>query len=244
MISFFKKLRHQLLHENKLSKYLIYAIGEIILVVIGILIALQINNWNNKRLLKADEQKSYLDIKRQITSDKNELLKVKAYNDYYSKAYEYANKIIISGDRSRVDSLALISMTLSQYSDFHRSGNIYETLVNSGDLKLLKNSGITSALQQLEMTYNFANKLEDIHWEIIINELSPELRGTINYTTYKAVKPEKLFGVEIQNIFYESIYLTKAKDSIYKRALSEIETLTDLINKETGTSVSDGDYRL
>ena len=46
MIKFFRKIRQNLLSENKFSKYLIYAIGEIILVVIGILIALQINNWN------------------------------------------------------------------------------------------------------------------------------------------------------------------------------------------------------
>ena len=49
MIKFFRKIRQQLLVENKFSKYLLYAIGEIILVVIGILIALQINNWNEVR---------------------------------------------------------------------------------------------------------------------------------------------------------------------------------------------------
>ena len=48
MIKFFRKIRQKLVSENKFSKYLIYAIGEIILVVIGILIALQINNWNEK----------------------------------------------------------------------------------------------------------------------------------------------------------------------------------------------------
>ncbi len=46
MISFFRKLRQQLIVENRFSKYLTYAIGEIFLVVIGILIALSINNWN------------------------------------------------------------------------------------------------------------------------------------------------------------------------------------------------------
>lgn len=57
MIRFFRKIRQNLLTENKLSKYLIYAIGEIILVVIGILIALQINNWNeNKKLLKLEKE--------------------------------------------------------------------------------------------------------------------------------------------------------------------------------------------
>ena len=46
MIKFFKKIRKKLLSKNKLSSYLIYATGEIVLVVMGILIALQINNWN------------------------------------------------------------------------------------------------------------------------------------------------------------------------------------------------------
>ncbi|MGB5318748.1 DUF6090 family protein [Eudoraea sp.] len=48
MIKFFRRIRQQLLKENNLSKYLLYAIGEIVLVVIGILIALQINNWNQE----------------------------------------------------------------------------------------------------------------------------------------------------------------------------------------------------
>ena len=49
MIKFFRKIRQNLLFENKTGKYLKYAIGEIVLVVIGILIALQINNWNEER---------------------------------------------------------------------------------------------------------------------------------------------------------------------------------------------------
>ncbi|MGD1948015.1 MAG: DUF6090 family protein [Croceivirga sp.] len=49
MIKFFHRIRQKLLSENRFSKYLLYAIGEIILVVIEILIALQINNWNDNR---------------------------------------------------------------------------------------------------------------------------------------------------------------------------------------------------
>ncbi|MEO9887119.1 MAG: DUF6090 family protein [Balneola sp.] len=55
MLKFFRKIRQKLLSENKFSKYLIYAIGEIILVVIGILIALQINNWNEQRNTREKE---------------------------------------------------------------------------------------------------------------------------------------------------------------------------------------------
>ncbi|MFC4721240.1 DUF6090 family protein [Geojedonia litorea] len=56
MIKIFRKLRQQLLTQNKFSKYLFYAIGEIILVVIGILLALQINNWNELRKDRIREQ--------------------------------------------------------------------------------------------------------------------------------------------------------------------------------------------
>ena len=52
MIKFFRHIRKSLLMENKTSKYIKYAIGEIVLVVIGILIALQVNNWNNNQQLE------------------------------------------------------------------------------------------------------------------------------------------------------------------------------------------------
>ena len=52
MTNFFRKIRKKILSENKFSKYLLYAIGEIVLVVIGILIALQINNWNEDRFMR------------------------------------------------------------------------------------------------------------------------------------------------------------------------------------------------
>ena len=52
MIKFFRKIRQNLLTENKFSKYLIYAIGEIILVVIGIMMALSINEWKNEKRIQ------------------------------------------------------------------------------------------------------------------------------------------------------------------------------------------------
>ncbi|GMN10037.1 hypothetical protein MTsPCn9_15480 [Croceitalea sp. MTPC9] len=57
MIKFFRKIRQKLLQESRFSKYLVYALGEIILVMIGILLALQINNWNEARKNNLNEQK-------------------------------------------------------------------------------------------------------------------------------------------------------------------------------------------
>ena len=69
MIKFFRKFRQNLLSEGKTGKYLKYAIGEIILVVIGILIALQINNWNEDRKSEAKKQDYYVQLLDDLNND-------------------------------------------------------------------------------------------------------------------------------------------------------------------------------
>lgn len=232
MFRFFRTIRLKLLTNNNIKKYLLYAIGEIILVVIGILIALKINNWNNGQIEKQNEVKTYINLKDQINQNQEEITSAKTINDHYKTQYELANRIISNQKRESIDTLAFIAMNLSQYSDFHGNANIYESLVNSGDIKLIKNTEIQKKLQNLETTFNYINKLEDIHWEIIIKELSSEMRGVINYSNLHVEKPDKLYAVELQNIIIESIYLTAGKDSIYNRALKEIKTIGQLIDSE------------
>ena len=60
MIKFFRRIRFDLMEKNKTGKYFKYAIGEIVLVVIGILIALQINNWNEQRKINKIKLKNML----------------------------------------------------------------------------------------------------------------------------------------------------------------------------------------
>ena len=71
MIKFFRRIRQRLLSENKFSRYLLYAIGEIILVVIGILIALQINNWNENRKERLHEKEALGKFLQDLESDSN-----------------------------------------------------------------------------------------------------------------------------------------------------------------------------
>ena len=232
MVSLFRKFRLDLIQQSRLGKYLAYAMGEIILVVIGILIALQINNWNNHRINQENAQRIYRQIHEQINEDEKSLEEAKGINNYFSRTYQFASQIIQAKQLNRVDTLAYLSMGLSQYSDFRRNSNMYQTLVNSGDIKLLRNTSVTDGLQHLEMTYNHINQLESIHWEVIINELSPVMRGVINYATLQVVDNEKLFSVEMQNIIIESIFLTAAKDSVYSNAILEIQSLRKLLDNE------------
>lgn len=73
MISLFRKIRQKLLSQSKVSRYVIYALGEIVLVVIGILIALQVNNWNLERIDQKAEKNALQDLKEEFTGQAKRL---------------------------------------------------------------------------------------------------------------------------------------------------------------------------
>ena len=70
MIKFFRRIRYDLMEKNKTGKYFKYAIGEIVLVVIGILIALQINNWNESRKKEQVEKQVLKSLFQEIEKDR------------------------------------------------------------------------------------------------------------------------------------------------------------------------------
>jgi hypothetical protein len=85
MIKFFRRIRQQLLSENKFSKYLLYAIGEIVLVVIGIFMALQLNTWNenrkNNEKLSSYLQADLIDLKDDLLSLNYEIDELTRFNE-------------------------------------------------------------------------------------------------------------------------------------------------------------------
>ena len=82
MIKFFRKIRQKLISKNKFSKYLIYAIGEIILVVIGILIALGINNWNEANKKDTEEREYLTNLLAEFETNQEELKRINAYHRF------------------------------------------------------------------------------------------------------------------------------------------------------------------
>ena len=106
MIKFFRQIRQNLLTQNKLSKYLLYAVGEIVLVIIGILIALQINNWNinvkNNNLKKEILKDVYYEFV--INRDKLNAITIKNQKCYKS-AEELIQMFPIDISKVNLDSL-------------------------------------------------------------------------------------------------------------------------------------------
>jgi Family of unknown function (DUF6090) len=230
----FRKIRHKLLADGKVSQYLKYAIGEIILVVIGILIALSINNWNHDRLLKKEEFSYYQNIKRQLTEDSHVIESNINFNNYYYDQYQYAIQLIQKEDRNNLDTLAIIAVNLLEYSDFHQETNIYQTLVSSGEIKLLNNQQIIDGLQRLEENYIYINKIENGHFEII-KMIYSDLNKIIRLNPLTIEKPDLFFGFEFQNHFTLASEIMTEKDEIYHKTLDEINRILAWIDIESHT---------
>jgi len=136
MIKFFRHIRKSLLMENKTSKYLKYAIGEVILVVIGILIALQINNWNEERMnhetamyllssLNGDLENDIEELKSNVIDAKNTVMASKMLQLYALDSIKYSNDI-----------QQFISSVASGVS-FDLNNITYNEMINSGTIDLL-----------------------------------------------------------------------------------------------------------
>ena len=148
MIPFFRRIRMQLAHENKSAKYLRYAVGEILLVVIGILIALSIDNWNNKVQDKKLSILYYQELLLDIKSDIEQL----NYRINYSE--RVTNSIYSLIEALQNNSYATVNQDTLQYAMNHYyriSGwqfnlNTYKELESSGNLRYIENSEIRSAI--------------------------------------------------------------------------------------------------
>ena len=137
MIKFFRKIRQRLVSENKFSKYLIYAIGEIVLVVVGILIALQINNWNENQKINDTVKNYYNQLLQDLNKDKAYIEKTISFLD--SSMTNYNTYL----DSYKVPDMSLEqAITLQSSMDYLSKSIIFntntiQTLENTGDIKLL-----------------------------------------------------------------------------------------------------------
>ena len=232
MSEILRKTRMQQIQEGNFKRYLIFGVAEIFLVVAGILIALSINNWNIKNSQRRDELNIYKNIHSRIKDDRKDLEGLIDYNKSYRTQFLFADQIISANDRSKIDTLIKIIPNLSQYSDFTKSSNVYQNLLNSGELKLLRNTNIISMLQNLEETYIYMNRMENIHLQFILEILVPEFMNNINFSSGEAERPDVLYSVFFQNFFIVSMDVMEEKNDIYQRALREIDAISLLIDEE------------
>jgi hypothetical protein len=228
----FKTLRQKFIKQGNLKRYLLYAVGEILLVMIGISLAFQVSKWDDNRIEKKAEIRFYENIKEQIIDDQELIASQIEYNNHYMAQFKYANEIIAANDRSKLDTLGLIVRNLTQYSDFDKEGNIYETMVNSGEVKLLQNIDIINGIRELEEIYNYVNRMENIHYDAMMKYVVTAISPNLTFATNEIKKPDAIFTYEFQNLVIMLLQIMDEKDSTYTKALNEIERIIKLIDEE------------
>jgi hypothetical protein len=137
MIKFFRKIRQKLIGEKRINNYLIYALGEIVLVVIGILIALAINNANLRRIDSNNEQNYLEGLRFEFQVSKMKLTKLLAVNQ---KNLDGAREILnfIHSESGQATDQRLSELLFGTFSDdisFNANNSFLNELINSGNLK-------------------------------------------------------------------------------------------------------------
>ncbi len=139
MIPFFRKIRKKMADDNKPMKYLRYAIGEIVLVVIGILIALSINNWNNNKNLRKTEVSLLKEMKINLKGDLADVI----FNINWNKRALNASEIVLESLKSTEsynDTLNYYYANLLGGADFSKNTSAYDNLKSMGFHIIINNS--------------------------------------------------------------------------------------------------------
>lgn len=159
MIKFLRRIRQNLLMENKTSKYFKYAIGEIILVVLGILIAVQINNWNENKN-ERELERNYLEL---LTQDLSEDAVSLTELVYLSNESVVSKNIILDyqeGNISEPDSLSthFLRAVFNGITNFVPNKGAINEIQNAGGLSLIKNEVVRNQILKLYNEYDNVEK--------------------------------------------------------------------------------------
>lgn len=227
MIKFFRNIRRTYISKNRFSKYLLYALGEIILVVIGILIALQVNNWNETTKTKAEETILKTNLKEAIriagleanrfveAEESNIIVLEKLLQNWETLSYNTIKNQFRPFQNNNFSPL----FNLSSYSQFYDPGaDVYNTAVSDGSISIIQDAKF---VQRLDVLYNYVVPR--------VNELLKEeylLSQTIN--NHIAVRYETIFleGSVLDSTLirprlwnddtYKKLFLEMRKDGILK----------------------------
>ena len=243
MIKFFRKIRQQLITQGKLTKYLFYAIGEIVLVVIGILIALQINNNNETK--KTNQR---LEIyKQSLITELNEDLKtlntldslcdvyiksINNYVDYYNTKNPDINVLVQKRDSVQTQKNTFNTRTYT-IEDLITTGNLslFSTLIKNAILQLKDTQDLNEFYEK--KTVDFVIKKEEIFEDnidqLFIEGLSQKEHISVKNWKYNlSSKQYRLFN----NVVAKAFEVFNYQIVVHERISKDTKALLELLEED------------
>ncbi len=237
MIHLFRKIRRKLVDNSNVSRYVLYAVGEILLVIIGILIALQVNEWNQVRKNKGEEKVILSNLKSEFEQNSETLNEVwqilKSSKEASMKLMSLMNKdnhIIL---QNNIDSLLYWTI---EYYPFNPSNNVFADLVQSGRLQLIQDDSLRNRLFEwsTEME-NYRNSFEEmqhfIENHILIFLIDHIALKNMDQYGNLAWKESSAFESDVTKIFKQRKYENLVDNHLYHLSLVDdhYKTFEELI---------------
>lgn len=252
MIKFFRHIRYKLMSENKTGKYFKYAIGEILLVVIGILIALQINTWNEGR--KAEKLRIHLLLNLKVDMEQD-LSRLSTINRFINERENYAKFLLnyFENPPKEIDSIEVV-VALERSGFAHTLEPpmpTYTEMKGSGNLSLLKSETLKKSLASYNTFITTNSKIEARNENVFsnfsnavlaymdsdfgyidINEKAPEAYRGINFDLEAMLKDNNI-KLLLKNVHNKSIVEQRFKTDLVKPRIKRVLSLINEQLKDT-----------
>ena len=252
MIKFFRNLRKSLLSENKFSKYLLYAIGEIILVVIGILIALQINNSNELKKQRTKEVQFLKNLRSDLIFEASELDRFTKIRQSIVNSAQTALEHFNGKPVENIQLFNYHTFNVGIWQEFQRNNNTFLELLNSGNLTIISNDSIKNGLLNLDLIHkkiisnreHLRNDLEQYFYNPWFKtvDLDPLAQSYVFYSNQgKFNKDIELSRQEMQSLLRDTVFkngfvLSVFTNSLiiedYRKMIALNKNVVKLIDKE------------
>ncbi len=248
MIRFLRKFRNSMLTQNRFGKYLLYALGEILLVVIGILIALQVNNWNEQRAARKYEQTLLVELQEAVQNDMaffgDHLLNNR--NVFKREGHHYFERMI-KGEKVDSSKFKRYFLWLRFPNTFHVNDGAYESIKSSG-LDKISNKEIRNFITKL---YEFdLPRYEDLlsySYDELVQARENELSKLLDTPRYNI---EDGFSIEDQLLDFDvktnphfirllekSMQWEESSSRYYESMLEKYRELDSLLTAELNTKL-------
>jgi hypothetical protein len=248
MIPYFRKIRIQFAEDNKPLKYLRYAIGEIVLVVIGILIAVNINNWNEKRKDSASELTALIDLKQEFSKN------FKVFNEHnlFKKdiSQNWLNFISNISNQKLAESERLITPIRPGSRTYNPSRSVLNSILSTGKIDKVENDSLKYFLTSwndllLDYAEDEARHLDFWDKEMVVLERSLLPYRYYNVDTLDPLKnpfyteneTKKMFldaydNLEYQNLLLRNLYFLQENVKNGELLLKVYNSIIQLLEDE------------
>lgn len=228
MLKIFRSVRLKMIKNNKTSAYAIYAIGEIILVMIGILLALQVNNWNEKKQINENLNSYVIQLNEEIKANiaiLNEVIEGETEN---SKDIDTILTIFKQKDFDN-PKLLIKSGSLLSFEEFHPVTTTFENLKSSGELKLIQDIKLRNQIFQAYNSFEKIKLVQDLHYYNMKTRAVGYFFENAKFSDITGSKPNFAKDVMFENIALSSASTISQIIDACNISLEQIEELAEIL---------------